>query len=92
MPHRALEQILGAALFEAGNDVKIGGADPVFRTRYRVGTAGAASLAALGLAAARLWQARGGRAQSISIDVAPAAASLRSATYLRVNGKSAKET
>lgn len=91
MPQRALEQILGAAKVEAGNDVEIRGADPVFATRYRVGTAGAASLAALGLAAARLWQARGGRAQQIAVDAAAAAASLRSATYLRVNGKSAKE-
>jgi crotonobetainyl-CoA:carnitine CoA-transferase CaiB-like acyl-CoA transferase len=91
MPYRALAQILDAAKVEAGKDVEILGADPVFKTRDRVGTAGAAALAALGLAAARLWQARGGRAQSISIDVASAAASLRSATYLRVNGKSAKE-
>ena len=91
MPHRALEQILDAAKVEAGIDVEIRGADPVFATRYRVGTALAAALAALGLAAARLWQARGGHAQSISIDVAAAAASLRSATYLRVNGKSAQK-
>jgi crotonobetainyl-CoA:carnitine CoA-transferase CaiB-like acyl-CoA transferase len=94
MPLDALAQILqaaGAGALQAQRP-EIRGADPVFRTRYRVGTAGAASLAALGLAAARLWLARGGRAQSISIDVAAAAASLRSATYLRVNGKSAKET
>ncbi len=93
MPLDALAQILRAAGAGAlqGKQLDIRGADPVFKTRYRVGTAGAAALAALGLAAARLWQARGGRAQSISIDVAAAAASLRSATYLRVNGKSAKE-
>jgi crotonobetainyl-CoA:carnitine CoA-transferase CaiB-like acyl-CoA transferase len=91
MPYRALEQILKAAKVEARNDVEIGGADPVFRTRYRVGTAGAAALAALGLAAARLWQTRGGRPQKISIDVAAAAASLRSTAYLRVNGEPRRE-
>jgi crotonobetainyl-CoA:carnitine CoA-transferase CaiB-like acyl-CoA transferase len=93
MPYAALAQILqaaGAAAPRAG-EVEIRGTDPVFRTRYRVGTAGAAALAALGLAAARLWQARGGRAQTIAIDLAPAAASLRSTTYLRVNGKPASD-
>ena len=91
MPYHALEQILDAAKVEAGNDVEIRGSDPVFKTRYRVGTAGAAALAALGLAAARLWQARGGRAQKIEVDVAAAAASLRSAAYLRVNGEARRE-
>jgi crotonobetainyl-CoA:carnitine CoA-transferase CaiB-like acyl-CoA transferase len=91
VPYRALEQILDAAKVEAGNDVEIRGADPVFRTRYRAGTAGAAALAALGLAAARLWQARGGRPQKISIDVSAAAASLRSTAYLRIDGKRPQE-
>lgn len=93
MPHDALAQILQAAGAEAPRpgEVEIRGADPVFATRYRVGTAGAASLAALGLAAARLWQARGGRAQRIAVDVAAAAASLRSTAYLRIDDKPLKE-
>ncbi|MET0681448.1 MAG: CoA transferase, partial [Burkholderiales bacterium] len=63
------------------------GADPVLRTRYLVGTAGAAALAAVGLAADALWQLRGGRPQRVAVDLRAAAASLRSARYLRVDGK-----
>jgi len=93
MPYTALAQILEAAGAEprGQGEVEIRGADPVLATRYRVGTAGAASLAALGLAAARLWQRRGGRPQEIDIDVVAAAASLRSAAYLRVNGEPRRE-
>jgi crotonobetainyl-CoA:carnitine CoA-transferase CaiB-like acyl-CoA transferase len=89
VPYAALQQILAAAGIEGPRpgELEIRGADPVFATRYRVGTAGAAALAALGLAAARLWQRRGGRAQTIAVDVAAAAASLRSAAYLRIDGK-----
>jgi len=89
VPYTALAQILAAAGVEAPQtgEISIRGADPVFKTRYRVGTAGAAVLAALGLAAARLWQMRGGRAQKIAVDVAAAAASLRSTNYLRIDGK-----
>jgi crotonobetainyl-CoA:carnitine CoA-transferase CaiB-like acyl-CoA transferase len=57
------------------------GEDPVLRTRYRVGEAGAAALAALGAAIAEL------RPQSVSVSLRSAAASLRSARYLRVDGK-----
>ena len=89
----ALAQILQAAGAGApeARQLEIRGSDPIFKTRFRVGTAGAAALAALGLAAARLWQARGGRAQRISVDVAAAAASLRSTAYLRIDGKRPEE-
>ncbi len=62
------------------------GDDPVFPTPYRVGAAGAAALAAVGIAAARLWRSRTGRDQDVRIDVRAAAALLRSARYLRVDG------
>jgi len=62
-------------------------ADPVFPTCYRVATAGAAALAAAGVAASRLWSLRSGKAsQRIAVDLRAAAASLRSSRYLRVNG------
>ncbi len=67
--------------------VRITGDDPVLPVRYRIGAAGAASLAATGLAADALWQLRGGAAQQISVDVRAAVASLRSSRYLLVNGK-----
>jgi crotonobetainyl-CoA:carnitine CoA-transferase CaiB-like acyl-CoA transferase len=83
----ALEEILRAASFHPEATAEITGDDPVLRTRYRVGTAGAAALGALGLAAARLWQLRGGQPQRVAIRVRAAAASLRSARYLRIDDK-----
>ena len=89
MPLAALDEILhaaGCAPPEAGQ-LEIRGDDPVLPVRYRIGTAGAAALAALGLAASRLWALRTGRSQRIKVDVAAAAVSLRSARYLRIDGK-----
>ncbi len=83
----ALTEILAAAAFDARNDAVIAGDDPVLPTPYRVGTAGAAALAATGLAAARLWETRGGRTQRVAVEVAAAAVSLRSAMYLRIDGR-----
>ena len=40
-----------------------GGTDPVLPTPFRIGVAGAATLAATGLAAADLWELRTGRRQ-----------------------------
>ena len=63
-----------------------GGADPVLPTPFRIGAAGAAALAATGLAAADLWELRSGRRQQVSVDLRQAVASLRSGHYLQVNG------
>ena len=89
MPLAALGEILHAAGCEPpdAGQLEIHGDDPVLPVRYRIGASGAAALAALGLAAARLWALRTGRSQKISVDAAAAAVSLRSARYLRVNGK-----
>lgn len=67
--------------------VRIQGDDPVLPVRYRIGAAGAASLAATGLAADALWRMRGGNRQDISVDLRAAVASLRSSRYLQVDGK-----
>jgi crotonobetainyl-CoA:carnitine CoA-transferase CaiB-like acyl-CoA transferase len=76
-----------AGLDPAASPVELTGADPVFPTRYRIGTAGAAVLAAVGLAASELWALRTGRRQRVAVDVRAAAASLRSTAYLRLNGE-----
>ncbi len=58
MAHDALRTILPIAGWpeERGRAVEItGGADPVLPTPFRIGAAGAAALAATGLAAADLW-------------------------------------
>jgi hypothetical protein len=49
MPQAALRELLGIAGLDG--EAEIRGADPVLKTPYRVGTAGAASLAATGIAA-----------------------------------------
>ncbi len=89
MPHAALEELVALCGLEppAAGHVRITGNDPVFPTPYRIGAAGAASLAATGLAADELWALRGGHGQKVSVDVRAAAASLRSARYLQVDGK-----
>jgi crotonobetainyl-CoA:carnitine CoA-transferase CaiB-like acyl-CoA transferase len=87
MAQAALRELLAAAGFDGDPAAEITGDDPVLPTRYRVGAAGAATLAALGLGVARLWELRTGRRQRVSVDVRAAAVSLRSARYLRIDGK-----
>jgi crotonobetainyl-CoA:carnitine CoA-transferase CaiB-like acyl-CoA transferase len=62
------------------------GADSVLPTPFRIGAAGAATLAATGLAATELWQARTGRRQRVTIDVRQATAALRSSQYIQLAG------
>ncbi len=80
---RALCESLGVAPAAAG-EVEISGADPLLATRFRVGEAAAAALAACGLAAARIWALRGGRGQRVRVDVTGAAASLLGFAYQRL--------
>lgn len=82
-----MKEILSAAGFDSKEKPIITGADPVLPIPYRVGTAGAKALGALGLAVAKVWELRGGRPQSVSVDLRAATASLRSARYLRIDGK-----
>jgi crotonobetainyl-CoA:carnitine CoA-transferase CaiB-like acyl-CoA transferase len=85
MPQAALRELL--ALGNLEGEALFSGADPVLRTPYRVGAAGAAALGAAGLAAADLWRLRGGFRQEVSVDLRAAAASLRSGYYLRIDGE-----
>jgi crotonobetainyl-CoA:carnitine CoA-transferase CaiB-like acyl-CoA transferase len=89
MAHDALRPILPIAGWpgERTRAVEItGGDDPVLPTPFRIGAAGAAALAATGLAAADLWELRTGRRQEVAVDLRQAVASLRSGHYLQVNG------
>ena len=89
MPYAALDELLAASGLTppAEGRVRIDGDDPVLPTQYRIGAAGAAALAATGVAADQLWSLRGHAPQKISVDLRAAVASLRSARYLLVNGK-----
>ena len=53
-------------------------------TPFKVGVAGAATIAAAGLAAAQLWEQRTGRKQKVAVDVRQATASMRSGTYMKL--------
>jgi crotonobetainyl-CoA:carnitine CoA-transferase CaiB-like acyl-CoA transferase len=55
-------------------------------TPFRIGAAGAAALAATGLAAADLWELRTGRRQEVGVDLRQAVASLRSGHYMKIDG------
>ena len=81
-----LSDALSAAGYNTDTVPSFSGDDPVLRTPYRVGTAGAAALGALGCAVADLHALRGGERQTVRVSLRAAAASLRSARYLRVNG------
>ena len=82
MPQAALRE----ALLAAGLDfspVEFEGDDPVLPIRYRVAAAACGALGALGVAVREL----SGKKQTIRVNARAAAVSLRSARYLRVNGK-----
>ena len=85
MPHEALRTILPVAGWSdklAATVTFTGGTDPVLPTPFRVGVAGAATLAASGLAAAELWELRTRRRQQVAVDLRQATASLRSGHYM----------
>src|SRR5262244_3110590 len=88
-PNEALRTILPIAGWgdtQAADVMFTGGADPMLPTPFRIGTAGAATLAASGLAATELWFLRTGRRQRVTVDLRQAAAALRSGTYLALAG------
>jgi crotonobetainyl-CoA:carnitine CoA-transferase CaiB-like acyl-CoA transferase len=83
----ALKSILPLAGWsrDVSSDVTFSGAgDPMMRTALRVGEAGAATIAAAGLAAAHLWEVRGGSEQSVSVDRRHAGAAMRSGHYMKL--------
>ncbi len=89
MQNEALRTILPIAGWSDGRAAAVvftGGADPVLPTPFRIGAAGAATLAAAGLAAAELWEARTGRPQQVTVDLRQATASLRSGHYMKLAG------
>jgi crotonobetainyl-CoA:carnitine CoA-transferase CaiB-like acyl-CoA transferase len=87
MPNAALRSILptvGWSEDRADAVAFTGGTDPILPTPFRIGVAGAATLAATGLAVADLWALRSGRQQSVAVDVRHATASLRSGHYMKL--------
>jgi crotonobetainyl-CoA:carnitine CoA-transferase CaiB-like acyl-CoA transferase len=62
----------------------IGAGDPMMRTALHVGEAGAATIAAAGLAAAHLWEVRGGAKQKVGVELRHAGAAMRSGHYMKL--------
>src|SRR6266516_226023 len=97
-PNETLRTILPIAGWgdgQAADVVFTGGADTVLPTPFCIGAAGAAALAASGLAATELWRARTGRRQRVTVDLRQATAALRSSQYIRLagtGGSSARNT
>ena len=87
MPHAALRTILPSTGLSAAHADAVtftGGTDPILPTPFRIGEAGAATIAATGLAAAGLWHHRTGRPQSVAVDIRQATAALRSGQYMKL--------
>ena len=93
MPRRALEQLFEVAGLArpSADAVQFTGADPVYASRYQLGTATAAALAATGAAASELWHQRTGRRQRVAVDLRAAAASLRFARHCRIDGQQPRD-
>ena len=91
MSNQALSTILSTVGWDTGRAAEIGiskEVDPILPTPFRIGETAAASLSAVGLAVADLWELKTGRRQEVEVDVRRATASLRSGKYLALDGKS----
>ena len=71
---------------DALDDVYLTGTDPVLPSSFAVGTAAQVTIAAAGLAAATVWRQRGGRRQSVSVDMRHAAIEFLSEHFARIEG------
>ena len=70
-----------------GEEVEFRGRDPVLPTNFLLGTAGAAVIAATGVAASDLWNLRTGRRQRVGVELRAASAALNSTRLCRVEGQ-----
>jgi len=86
-------EILGDVWTSAGGEasaldaVALTGEEPQLPSSFRVAAAAQTSIAAAGLAAAHIWQLRGGQSQQVAVDMRHAVVECRSERYLRVDGK-----
>jgi hypothetical protein len=73
---------------DRANAIEITGTyDPILPTPFKITETAVATLGAIGLAVSDLWELRTGRRQEIGIDTRQATASLRSGTYLKMEGQ-----
>lgn len=94
---RQAREALRSILAQAGRPLQeddridIAGSDPVLPTNFLIGTAGAAAIAANGLAAADIWTLRAGCRQDVGMDLVAAAAAMRADRYIQVDGENAPD-
>jgi crotonobetainyl-CoA:carnitine CoA-transferase CaiB-like acyl-CoA transferase len=69
--------------------LRLTGEGPGLPSSFRVGDMARGAIAASGLAAAEVWRARGGTAQTVTVDMRHACAEARSERLLIVNGQPA---
>jgi crotonobetainyl-CoA:carnitine CoA-transferase CaiB-like acyl-CoA transferase len=74
------------------DSVRLTGADPVLPSSFAVGTAAQVTIAASALAAASIFQQRGGRPQIVGVDMRHAATEFNSEHWLSIEGKPPHET
>ncbi len=88
-PLQVLADLWAAARGDAGalQRLALTGREPALPSSFRIGAIAQAVIAAAGLAAAEIWKRRTGRAQSVSVDMRPAAIEFRSERYMRIAGK-----
>ncbi len=84
----ALDELLSlrAGPPPGADELRVTGADPFFRTPFRIGEVAAAALAATGVAANDIWEMRGHARQTIAVHRPEAAATLRTVDYTRARG------
>jgi len=88
-PHEILRDIWTSAGGETAalDALTLTGEEPQLPSSFRVAAAAQASVAATGLAAAKIWKMRSGQGQDVSVDMRHAVVECRSERYLRVDGK-----
>ena len=88
MERSAVERAAALAGLEltSATDVTVTGEDPVLASPFHLGEGATTALALVGQEADRIWRMRGGKPQSMSVDVRHGAASLHSFALLRTEG------
>ncbi len=88
----ALNELRGSVGCPTGSGVAFKGTPRTLNASLRLSSAGAVALGAAATAADAVWQHRGGRPQSINIDMRHAAAAVRTYSYMGVEGEPARDS
>lgn len=76
---------------DALDDVRLTGSDPVLPSSFAVGAGAQVTVAAASLAAATLWRDRGGRRQTVAVDMRHAAIEFLSEHFAQIEGEAPED-